>query len=307
MDKGHDKKEGNTKKIDRYHLSREELYEYYIVNGLSSYKISKICGYKPRTIYNWLDKFGIKKRTAAQTRAFGFNSNFFKMHTPEFAWVLGLLFTDGTVKPNNRISLSQKDIEILNKVRSFVYPEGNILTYNQSYDKNNYINHFEFGSPEIIELLRVLGLEANKSLNMRFPKLPVCLARHFIRGCWDGDGGFSNVNGKISAHYTCGSYEFIETIRDILFHYGIVRRVLKSPDVVENKLLKESCEYKRYPLNIHARKDTKAFDLRISDADSLFRLFKFLYENVDTNILYTRKHFLLKSGLQARGYLLQLI
>jgi len=33
-----------------------------------------------------------------------------------------------------------------------------------------------------------LGLTPNKSLTMQFPNVPDEFVRHFIRGCWDGDG-----------------------------------------------------------------------------------------------------------------------
>jgi hypothetical protein len=47
---------------------------------------------------------------------------------------------------------------------------------------------------------------------MKFPDIPEEHSRHFIRGCWDGDGSiyFENQSKKFRTHFVSGSVEFIE-------------------------------------------------------------------------------------------------
>lgn len=60
------------------------------------------------------------------------------------------------------------------------------------------------------ELLR-LGLTPNKSKTIKFPDIPQELVRHFIRGCWDGDGSvyIEKRNNSIAASFISGSLSFI--------------------------------------------------------------------------------------------------
>ncbi len=83
---------------------------------------------------------------------------------------------------------------------------------------------WNFMRKEMMDDLSKIGLTQRKSLTMQFPMVPENHKRHFIRGCWDGDGGFSVNPMSPMGHYTCGSKEFIEKIVDELYQVGIVRR-----------------------------------------------------------------------------------
>jgi hypothetical protein len=67
---------------------------------------------------------------------------------------------------------------------------------------------------------------------LQFPPVTDECLRHFIRGCWDGDGSvFVNFDKsrtknqkRIGTSFTCGSREFIKTIADKLKEVGLPKR-----------------------------------------------------------------------------------
>src|SRR5438552_461530 len=112
------------------------------------------------------------------------------------AWVLGLLFTDGTIRAKvdsapARLSFTQKSPELLTKVQQLMQSTARIYSQpRRVYNGRTAGAVFSFGfcNARICERLFELGLTPRKSLVMRFPDVPRDCLRHFIRGCWDGDG-----------------------------------------------------------------------------------------------------------------------
>lgn len=47
-------------------MDKDELIELYLGKSLSTYKIAKLKGVNPATVYNWLKRHGIKIRTKKQ-------------------------------------------------------------------------------------------------------------------------------------------------------------------------------------------------------------------------------------------------
>ena len=63
---------------------------------------------------------------------------------------------------------------------------------------------------------------------MQFPNVPDELVRHFIRGCWDGDGTvyIDKLKRKISAGFVSGSQDFLEAMIGHLVNAGFPNRTL---------------------------------------------------------------------------------
>ena len=115
-----------------------------------------------------------------------------------------------------------------------------------------------------------LGLEPNKSLSMKFPKVPKKYQRHFIRGLWDGDGSIRIVNKTIKKNYwrcdyVCGSIFFINKLRKVISNVGISNtRIYKPPNA-------------------------NAYYLIISNEEIPF-FHDYLYKKVDANSYYSKKY-----------------
>ena len=157
------------------------------------------------------------------------NHDFFKTWSPDMAWCLGLLATDGSITSqknvyNNEpvrktIQLGSTDSEIVEKFVKFINS-----TYKIGKEE---VRHTGFGdtgpfyntcilSNNIYDDLISLGVIERKSLVMDFPtNYPVEYMADYIRGLWDGDGSIKLIDNKyIQCAFHSGSEQFISSIAD---------------------------------------------------------------------------------------------
>lgn len=151
-----------------------------------------------------------------------YNNEFKVIDTPEKAYVLGFIYSDGCIGEYNhsyRIDIVQhKDEEYLIDKIQQLFP---------FFKKSNYTNKgmaFELVNNQkaLFEDLKALGVYPNKSnenrYNLRFPNIAKELQSHFIRGYFDGDGSVYKQkvgNTKIEIGGTC--YYMITDIIKILY------------------------------------------------------------------------------------------
>jgi hypothetical protein len=284
--------------IQRYglsmdNLSSEHLTVLYHTMKLSQQIIADELGSAESTIRLRMTKHGIKSRKNFETKSARLNQEFFKHWTPQMAWVLGLLFTDGYFhEPSNtmRLALHPQDIDTLEKVRALVGPYLAIHTRPQSYDKTKNISSLAFGNANMAEDFRSLGLQQKKSKTMLFPTPPADCVRHFIRGCWDGDGSMSGRG----AHYTCGSKPFIDKIAIELFKAGIARDKIRMSEGERTIPLRERYGSGPYPYRVHERSRQKgSYDIHIFGMKNLPRLHDYFYLDVDPSLYMARKRYAL--------------
>lgn len=242
----------------------------------------------------------MKKGKSPAHKYYEIDERFFSNWSPKMAWVLGLLYTDGYMIGNN-IRLRMNDKDVIEKVTAHLkYSKPVAILY---YNKNPLYN-VEFQREVMADDLRKLGLHSSKSFTLKFPDMPNEMIRHFIRGCWDGDGGFGVKNEKVVAYYTTGSKEFLIELVMRLFEAGVYRKILRRPTTMEPDewhkevlALKELCPNKKYPYRIYKRKNNNAFDIRISLPESLYNLYMYLYDNVDESIYMERKYYKFHNAL----------
>ena len=282
----------------------DDLRYLYEELKLSQNHIGSVFNCSEATIRNWMRSAALESRSNFETKTSHYNAMFFKEWSPAMAWVLGYIYTDGNIN-RGRVEIASMDRELLEKVRALITQHLSIKSARQSYDRNRRINRLRIQHKEMVDDLHKLGLEEEKSLVMVFPDVPENCMRHFIRGCWDGDGGFSDDgNRRLSAHYTCGSEKFIKRIAVELFSAGIVRINLRSNSrETDNDVKALIATYGRdgpFPPTIYKRKTGNAFDLRIGLPESLDRLFDYFYKDVDPAIYLVRKYEKVKQFLERR-------
>jgi len=286
--------------------SRLVLFRLYVTHQYSLQEVAEFVGYSQNSVRNWLKEYlipsrglsdarlvALKKRKISDHQHHTMNEAFFQTWSPQMAWVLGLFFTDGYLRKNTlRLSLIDKDV--LEKVAHAIDYTGDIkkVKNGPSYIYDLYIHR-----ESVANDLRRLGVHQAKSFTIMFPDIPSQYVRHFIRGCWDGDGGITNTTNTISAQYTTGSRPFLQRIVEILFNQGIHRTHLRRPSTVtfarwdiEKQHIKAKYPHGKYPLTIHKRRNTKAFDIRVTRPDALERLVLYLYDGADKSIYMERKH-----------------
>ena len=90
--------------------------------------------------------------------------------------------------------------------------EGPVLDY---VDRQS--SRINFSCVVIYRDLIELGGSENKSLTIKFPKVPKEYLSDFIRGYFDGDGCVMNLKGgRINSAFTCGNKEFLKSLLSIL-------------------------------------------------------------------------------------------
>ncbi|MGM9533095.1 LAGLIDADG family homing endonuclease [Intestinibacter sp.] len=125
---------------------------------------------------------------------------FSPINTPEAAYILGFYIADGCVNGNKFvITLSEKDKEILEKIRDYMSPVTKLCYKPERVNKTGITTHpmysFSFACKEIVSRLEELGLGQKKTYLEKSIKniVPKELMWDFIRGYWDGDG---NINSS---------------------------------------------------------------------------------------------------------------
>jgi hypothetical protein len=177
------------------------------------------------------------------------NSDFFSSWSREMAYVLGVIYTDGNLfygftnprqrKPVGILQASQKQPELLEKILALMNCNAQ-LVFSKKRQSDNIVAgelyHFRIFDDKIYSDLVKLGLTPRKSLTMTFPDVPMEYVRHFIRGCWDGDGSvyIDKQSKTISASYISGSLKFVEGLVTALKDAGFPERKIyinkgKSP------------------------------------------------------------------------------
>lgn len=169
-----------------------------------------------------------------------YDENYFEeINTPQKAYWLGFMYTDGYITTNNRwgIALSIKDIDHLKKFTKAFDCNVNIKTRKRisKFESTLGVEYeecsFMINNSKMHKDLIAKGVINNKTKTMVFPSIdivPEKFLSHFIRGLFDGDGSYSlsvshpkykdklyNVTAcEIS--FVCCSKTFIEQLANII-------------------------------------------------------------------------------------------
>ena len=161
-----------------------------------------------------------------------FNKEFFNQWSPDMAYVLGFLFADGYVFKNPRGScffcFCSTDKEIIIKIRNVLQSNHKIGVKNKKR-KNGWKTCYvlQIGSKDIFSnLKRKFGIIPNKSLVIKFPKVPKEFFGDFLRGYFDGDGCVSfgkywrkdrnKWKWQLTTNFTSGSKNFLIDLHSVL-------------------------------------------------------------------------------------------
>lgn len=185
-------------------LDDKEICEKY-KNGLSIIKLAKYYDVSIMKIRWVLFDNNIKLRP--HVIQYNINHDFFnEIDTEEKAYILGLLYADGSVSNNKNatdntitLRLQISDIEILERINKILETDRPIYIYkNNGYKGNNYAM-LTIKSKQIRDNLIQKGCGVNKTYTLKYPNKEVIsdkLQSHFIRGFLDGDGSIS-FDGKM--------------------------------------------------------------------------------------------------------------
>ncbi|MEN3051330.1 MAG: hypothetical protein ABC596_05910 [Candidatus Methanosuratincola petrocarbonis] len=165
------------------------ICERYLA-GQSSESLAREFNVSGPAIRGLLSRRGIKRRSISEAmRTFTCNHNSFSIiNTEEQAYWLGFLAADGAITKNTLACyLSQTDREHLFQLRRFLQSNHPIKSY--TYPKTSF-SRLYIRSNKLVSDLAQYGVTEKKTFTLRWPKIPLSLQHHFIRGYTDGDGGF---------------------------------------------------------------------------------------------------------------------
>lgn len=203
-----------------------------------------------------------------------YNNEFKIIDTPNKAYLLGLMYSDGCVSVGKRrgyhsyttkISLTDKQIilDIFERFPFFNYAEVDFSRYN-SANKLQY--QIVSGVVKLGKDFIENGVLPRKSLdnkdNLCFPDIPDNLISHFIRGYFDGDGTIYSTIRR-PTHYRVEIYSVSKDFLLKMANY--IRDTLKIKVVFRKKNNREGFIY---IINIHRGKDVLKFkDFIYYDSD----------------------------------------
>jgi len=198
---------------------------------------------------------------------------FSKIDNEEKAYWLGFIMADGCIKSSNKrgwglhFFLAEEDGHMVAKLRDNIAPLKDLTLRTPGKRNVQFGIGITIYSNRICYDLIKLNCVPKKSLVLRFPpanSVPKRLMSHFIRGYFDGDGGYMRCRGRlymkmISSHSFCG------TLKKVLEKNGI--------------------EGKQYKVN-----NGKNSIVQIADKIELCRFYRYIYSGA--NIFLERKRVL---------------
>jgi len=202
-----------------YFINQEQFSDLYFVQKRSLRNIVELIAYE-----NSLDRFiqnvnDLRWRPIGR-QVYGYNKEFFKRFSYDSAWVYGWLLTDGYINTGKQvgITLQEKDIDVLEKIKALIEFEGDIKTNERDNSKS-----LTLCKPELVQDLYNLGFpETNKTYNCEVPtNLDRRTMWNLVRGAVEGDGSVSVEQGSLRLSICGASKGFMEGIKSFLENEGV--------------------------------------------------------------------------------------
>jgi intein-encoded DNA endonuclease-like protein len=206
--------------------------------GLSPIEISEKLNCSISNISRRLTKLGVKplkknNKNWRRTNRYKVNLNYFdSIDTSEKAYILGLLYADGSVCKDG-FYLKMKDEELLLKVKEEMKAEQPVKKY--YYGKYwSYI--LTISSQKLSKELIKQGCFINKTYTLLFPNIDKSLHSHFVRGFFDGDGhlGITDNISTCKVDFTSASTEFLKSLRILISSFSKTNGSLRKENGKSN-------------------------------------------------------------------------
>lgn len=246
----------------------EKLIVKDYINGISQYGLSKKYKIERTTIRQLLKRNNVKFRTDSEARKlYSYDNNYFKeINTPNKAYFLGLLISDGTnIRNGFRIMLQEGDLHILEEFKKDINYTGNIYIRKRKNENCKKLCDLIIYDQNMSDDLSKLGCIPAKSHHTYFPDIPEEFHSHFIRGVFDGDGSVWISKGK-KGFSIMGNHLLVKSIQEILIR---------------------ECNLKKNKLHISHRCKDNIIQFSYSGNKNCKRLFDYLYK--DATVFLKRK------------------
>lgn len=248
----------------------EKLYN----EGKTTNEIGRLIGYKSSTTTKRILLelgYDLKSRIGSNSRQLKLNENYFNnIDTPNKAYILGWIISDGYVN-TNKLIFNIKDLEILELIKTELESEHKI-SKTSSFDKRTNKTYegysLQICSKKLIKSLNKLGIYQAKSFTVELPRIDETLYPHLIRGIFDGDGHIGigkQKSGKLIPRFSMIVSEIIYNDLEPIFNeLGII---YKSPELISSK------------------NGDNILKIRIYKKEELLKFFNYIYPNYEVSKL----------------------
>lgn len=256
--------------LERIHVESEienEILNAY-EGGLSLRAVAKKMGCSHLHVWKTMKKFRPNAlRPQRNPRKYHFIDDYFSEYTEENSYWMGFISADGHVgvkRGRIEIKIHSKDIDRLIAFRNVIKGDFPIYRYNT----RPHVSVVMFSRKMVNDLTeKGIGPKASAS---RIPiNIPDTCVRHFIRGCFDGDGTISLSwisNGRLRPLFQIlGSKCLVEWING---------KLIEQSDVKSS---------------INIRPHVGCWALGIGSRRSLIKIKHYFYDNVDASLCMKRK------------------
>ncbi len=205
----------------RVEIPSDELRRLYWDENLSPDEIAWQYDCAPETVLNRIHEAGIPLKPLGwrQSRSYVPSQTLSSWPSPELAYVVGLIASDGNLHRNrNTVHFASTDREMIdNYIRLLNLDDINIMIKHTS-TKDQYI--VEFADSTYREFLETRGLTPNKSKTIAALDIPNSVFADFARGDLDGDGWWSMEKSRgclsLEGGFSSGSPVFLDWMRDTI-------------------------------------------------------------------------------------------
>lgn len=208
----------------RHEFTNEEIkliHDMYYNNNETLKDIAKKLNVSATCIRNYFLYNNLEIHERVYKRKYDINEHIFdKIDTPDKAYCLGFFYSDGYNDEEDgsiRIELHLRDIDILEKINSFIGSNKPIKIHNANSDTKHNTPSCELciNSRYMSNVLTNYGFVQRKSLILEFPYwMDKELIPFMLKGYIDGDGWVQRYNiGIMSTEMFCqGVHDYLEEI-----------------------------------------------------------------------------------------------
>jgi len=237
--------------VKRLCIDKSILKSMYLYKRHSQDEIGRRFNCSQWVISNRLRSLGIKTRLKTCNlvkRTYRYNNNFLKNITPDIAWILGLLVSDGYVRKNNNsgyfgLRLKRSDEDVILKAKAILKYGGPIHRGTCRLEHKSIIKEFDFSILQISDIkavgeLEQIGIKQNKTRNEKFLE---CIKEtnnqeiisNFIRGVFDGDGSALFDHKRKSACFQIvGTCQLLQEIQNYLMSYCYLNKTKLTQNIL---------------------------------------------------------------------------
>lgn len=192
--------------------------------------------------------------------------------SPEFAYGIGLIATDGNLSPDGRhLNFTTKDKELAVLFKKIFNLDNKIgrKTREKEQEKKYFV--VQFGDINFYKFLLKIGLMPKKSKILGCLKIPDKYFHDFLRGAFDGDGSFySYWDPRWKSSFMFYTYLYSASRNHISWLKATIKKLIGINGAFVDK------EYSRVYKLVFAKKES-------------LKLLKFMYYNEKVVCLYRKK------------------